>query len=73
MIEERCDVKVGELTDGITRKMKDQIQCRKKSHPGQTAAGKWEQIYKILFPNEVVPNPCTFTFVFSLLRYNDIY
>jgi hypothetical protein len=67
MAEERCEVKMGEPVDGITRKMKDQIQCRRKPHPGQTDAEKWEQIYKILFPNEVVPDPCMLDSVFALL------
>jgi hypothetical protein len=56
--EERCNVKIGEPVDGMTRKMKEQIQSRRKTHPGQTDAEKWEQIYKILFPNEAVPHPC---------------
>lgn len=47
----------------MTRKMKDQIQCRKKLHPGQTEAEKWEAIYKILFPDEVVPDPCELRFL----------
>lgn len=67
MTGERCGVKMGELVDGMTRKMKDQTQCRRKVHPGQTDAEKLEQIYKILFPNEVVPDPCMLHSVFSLL------
>jgi hypothetical protein len=60
--EERCNVKAEVPVDGMTRKMKDQIQCRKKSHPGQTDAERWEAIYKILFPDEVVPDPCKLKF-----------
>jgi hypothetical protein len=56
--------------DGMTRKMKDQIQCRRKSHPGQTDAEKWEAIYKILFPNEVVPDPCKLNLLFPR-RFSD--
>ena len=54
----RCEAKTDEQVDGMTRKMKDQIQCRRKSHPGQTEGEKWEQIYKIIFPNNAVPDPC---------------
>ncbi|KIM98284.1 hypothetical protein OIDMADRAFT_146920 [Oidiodendron maius Zn] len=55
--EERCNLNAEEPVDGVTRKMKDQLQCRKKLHPGQTDAEKWEAIYKVLFPDEVVPDP----------------
>lgn len=57
MSEERCEANTDVQVDGMTRKMKDQIQCRKKPYRGQTEAEKWEQIYKILFPAEVVPDP----------------
>ncbi|KAH8669642.1 hypothetical protein BGZ60DRAFT_528116 [Tricladium varicosporioides] len=57
MGQERCEAKVDGVVDGMTRRMKDQIHCRRKLHPGQTDVEKWEQIYKILFFNEPVPNP----------------
>ena len=65
MGQERCEAKTDVQADGMNRKMKDQIQCRRKPHPGQTDGEKWEQIYKILFPNEAVPDPCI-----SLLSLN---
>lgn len=70
MGQERCEAKMDEQVDGMTRKMKDQIQCRRKLHPGQTDAEKWEQIYKILFPNEAVPDPCrSFLSFFPMISY----
>ncbi|CZR68082.1 uncharacterized protein PAC_17981 [Phialocephala subalpina] len=54
MSEERCEPKIDEHLDGMTRKMKDQIQCRRKPHPGQTDEEKWQHIYKILFPDGTV-------------------
>jgi Zn-finger nucleic acid-binding protein len=53
-----CNTKPTEHVDGITKKMKEQIQCRKKAFPGQTEAERWKQIYQILFPDEAVPSPC---------------
>jgi hypothetical protein len=45
--------------DGITRKMKALLQCKKKAFPGQTEAERWKQVYQILFPDvEDVPDPC---------------
>ncbi|RDL34478.1 uncharacterized protein BP5553_07606 [Venustampulla echinocandica] len=41
MSQDRCEAKTGEQIDGMTRKMKDQIQYRKKPHPGQTDVEKW--------------------------------
>lgn len=65
MGQERCEAKAHEQVDGMTRKMKDQIQCRKKPYPGQTDVEKWEQIYQILFPNKAVPDPCMSLFSLS--------
>jgi hypothetical protein len=53
-----CDLRSSAPIEGITIKMKEQLQCRKKAHPGQTETERWEQIYQILFPNETVPSPC---------------
>jgi hypothetical protein len=58
---EGCDVKASnpELpVEGITDKLQKQLQCRKKLYPGQTEAERWQQVYQLLFPNEIVPSPC---------------
>jgi hypothetical protein len=45
--------------DGITRKMKLLLQCKRKAFPGQTEAERWKQVYQILFPlDEEAPDPC---------------
>ncbi|KAL5322692.1 hypothetical protein ACEPPN_010667 [Leptodophora sp. 'Broadleaf-Isolate-01'] len=44
--------------DGITSKLRKQIQCRKKAHPGQTEESRWKQIYEMIFPGVPVPEPC---------------
>lgn len=56
-----CQVQSIEHVDGITSKVKEQLQCRKKAYPGQTEPERWVQIYKIIFqPREEddVPSPC---------------
>ena len=44
--------------EGITSKLKEKIQCRKKAYPGQTEGERWQQMYQLIFPNEIAPNPC---------------
>lgn len=46
--------------EGITSKIKERLQCRKKAFPGQTEAERWQNIYNILFPKEQAPSPCKF-------------
>ncbi len=47
------------IVDGITRKMRERLQSRKKAYPGQTEAERWREIYRVLFPNvEEIPDPC---------------
>ncbi|KAG4441417.1 hypothetical protein IFR05_003104 [Cadophora sp. M221] len=43
--------------DGITSKLRKQIQCRKKAHPGQTEESRWKQIYETIFPGVPAPEP----------------
>ena len=58
MAKEGCEVKDRELVEGVTSKMKEQLQCRKKAYPGQTEAERWKEIYQMLFPGKIAPNPC---------------
>ncbi|KAN0102569.1 hypothetical protein V8E51_010882 [Hyaloscypha variabilis] len=53
-----CDAIVAPPVDGITRKIKSSLQCKRKAFPGQTEAERWKQVYQILFPlDEDVPHP----------------
>jgi len=45
--------------------MKEQLQCRKKTHQGQSEAERWQQIYQIIFPAEIVPSPCKLSLAFK--------
>jgi hypothetical protein len=55
---EGCRARVDQPVDGITRKIKERLQSRKKAYPGQTEADRWGEVYQVLFPNEEVPSPC---------------
>jgi hypothetical protein len=63
----RCEINAEEQVFGMTVDMQKQIRCRKKPNPGQTEHEKWEQIYRILFPGEDVPDPCMF-FLFQFME-----
>lgn len=55
-----CEVMARLPVDGITAKMKEKLQSRKKAFKGQTEEERWEQIYDIIFPfqNGTKPGPC---------------
>jgi hypothetical protein len=59
---ERCEPIIAPPFDGITRKIKALLQCKRKAFKGQTEAQRWKQVYQILFPEEEdVPDPCKFS------------
>jgi hypothetical protein len=53
-----CEARLDQPIDGITGKIKERLQSRKKAYPGQTGADTWGEVYQVLFPNEEVPSPC---------------
>ncbi|KAN0110859.1 hypothetical protein V8E51_007246 [Hyaloscypha variabilis] len=52
-----CEARNDLPIDGVTGKIKEKLQTRKKAYPGQTEAERWGEIYQVLFPNEEVPSP----------------
>jgi hypothetical protein len=44
--------------EGLTPDQEKRLKSRKKQ-PGMTETARWVDIYKILFPNESIPTPCT--------------
>ena len=60
MRAESCDAIIAPHIDGINKKIKEKLQCKRKAFPGQTEAARWKQIYQILFPEEEIPDPCKF-------------
>jgi hypothetical protein len=53
-----CDLEPPQVLDGITPSMLTRIKSRKKTHANQSEAEKWGEIYQILFPGELIPDPC---------------
>jgi hypothetical protein len=61
MEAERCDVKPKRALDGITPETELLLKRRKKDYKGQSEPELWKKMYRILFPDEIVPSPCKFT------------
>lgn len=58
--KEGCESRPMKIVEGITAKMEKQLRCRKKAYRGQSESERWKEIYKLLFPQEAVPDPCEF-------------
>jgi hypothetical protein len=69
---EGCDVRAShpESVEGITDRLREQLLSRKKLYPGQTEDERWQQIYQLLFPNEIVPSPCKSTVFMDPCDFN---
>jgi hypothetical protein len=55
-----CDLSTAEDSEGITQNLERRLKSRKKTHPDQTPHEQWEEIYRMIFPNEETPDPCKF-------------
>jgi hypothetical protein len=53
-----CDLVPGQAAEGLTADIEKRLKSRKKTSPDQTEEARWKDIYGMLFPNQVVPNPC---------------
>lgn len=53
-----CPLQIGQAAEGLTSDQEKRLKSRKKSSPDQSEEARWREIYGILFPNKVVPNPC---------------
>jgi hypothetical protein len=60
-----CNAKPPIVVDGVTKAMQEQIKSRKRAFKGQTELNRWEQIYQILFPGEILPDPRADSFLSS--------
>ena len=63
-----CSLQTGQAAEGLTADLEKKLKSRKKSSPDQTEEARWKEIYGLLFPNEVVPNPCKPIIALSLLN-----
>lgn len=64
-----CNIEIGPLADGITAQIKEWIQCRKKSHRGQSEFFFWKDAYRILFSGDNPPNPCKLLSIWSIFNF----
>jgi hypothetical protein len=53
-----CELSYTLQADGVTSEIVERLRSRKRTHKDQTVVEKWQDIYKLLFPNEIVPSPC---------------
>ena len=55
-----CDIVDGNVTHGVTARLEKLITSRKKAYPGQSDSDRWRDIYRLIFPDQVVPSPCRY-------------
>jgi hypothetical protein len=65
-----CQLKNAEPPDGITPEVYERLHSKKKVQKDQTEADRWKDIYKLLFPNDVIPSPCKFYSPFHSLHHS---
>lgn len=52
-----CDLSLAEEAEGITAKIEKQLRSRKKTHKDQTEEERWEEMYRLIFPGDLIPSP----------------
>ncbi len=57
-----CELQDIQYADGVTAEIVEKLRSKKKAQRDQTDAERWKDIYKLLFPNEMIPSPCRFLF-----------
>lgn len=57
-----CSFKEGEPPDGISGAMRKALKNRKNTNPKQSQSERWKEIYRMLFPDSEVPEPCMFQY-----------
>lgn len=55
---ESCPLRDIGLTEGITSETVEKLRSRKKTSKDQTEQERWEEIYKLLFTDELISSPC---------------
>ncbi|KAM5368024.1 hypothetical protein ACJZ2D_009738 [Fusarium nematophilum] len=57
--QEACSTRAQPLAkEGINKEQAELLKKRKKNSSAKTEEDRWNEVYKILFPNEAVPSPC---------------
>jgi hypothetical protein len=51
------------IADGIDKRQEEALRSKKRSATIKTEFDKWNQVYKIIFPNDddPIPSPCKLT------------
>ncbi|KAH9210188.1 hypothetical protein DL95DRAFT_413234 [Leptodontidium sp. 2 PMI_412] len=57
MEQDVCERRDVEHVDGVTTEIFEKLRSKKKTQRDQTEADRWKDIYKLLFPNEMIPSP----------------
>ncbi|KAG4436548.1 hypothetical protein IFR05_007986 [Cadophora sp. M221] len=57
MEQDVCERRDVEHADGVTTEIFEKLRSKKKTQRDQTEADRWKDIYKLLFPNEMIPSP----------------
>jgi hypothetical protein len=55
-----CELRGTEHVDGITTEIFEKLRSKKKAQRNQTEADRWKDIFRLLFPGEIIPSPCEF-------------
>jgi hypothetical protein len=53
-----CQVQPEQALNGITPETESLLRSRKKESRGKSEPELWKKMYRVLFPNEIVPSPC---------------
>jgi hypothetical protein len=64
---EGCILAETDLGDGITSDIVEKLKSRKKSDQYQTESERWGEIYMLLFPNQLIPDPCKIELTLQIL------
>ena len=51
-----CVLSDDDYPDGVTAEIVEKLRSKKTAQ--KTEAERWQDIYKLLFPDEMVPSPC---------------
>jgi hypothetical protein len=64
-----CGLQESVAAEGITPALEKQLRSRKKTNKAQTEDERWQHIYRIIFPMEIVPSSGRY---YSTFRYANI-
>ncbi|KAF4630123.1 hypothetical protein G7Y89_g8018 [Cudoniella acicularis] len=52
-----CDLSLGEEAEGITANIEKRLRSRKKTSKDQTEEERWGEMYRLIFPGDLIPSP----------------